>query len=165
MVDDRHASERWRKHFVAEDTDAAGNTGTSSPVTFTLEEGLVPVIAVQAAATLVEGQTTPISAGLSETGALNSEYFTVTVTDASGTLQASSPYAAVVSGSGMTSLTISGSLSEVSGALSTLTDTDSVPARRHYHGECLRQPGRQPSAAGDLDCRAGAVRRREHAQL
>ena len=60
---------------------------------------------------------------LSETGSTGSETFTVTLTDTNGDLSATGTG---VSGSGTTSLTITGSLSLVNTDLGTLTDTDST---------------------------------------
>ena len=61
--------------------------------------------------------------GLAETGSTVDETFTVTLADTNGVLSASG---SGVSGAGTTSLTITGSLTQVNADLATLTDTDGV---------------------------------------
>ena len=68
---------------------------------------------------------------MSESGSTSSEIFTVTVTDTHGNLSANTSLTGgggtiTGTGSGTTSLTIIGSLSEVYSDLGTLTDTDST---------------------------------------
>ncbi len=107
--------------IVATDTDAAGNTGASTPVVFILDT-VPPIIAAPTATTVQQGQATPISGvSLSDAEGFAGEAYSVTLSDANGVLAASG---SGVSGSGTTSLTISGSLSQVNADLATLTDTD-----------------------------------------
>jgi hypothetical protein len=77
-----------------------------------------------AAATVGQGQATAISGvNLSESGNTAGETFTVTLADANGALSATG---SGVSGDGTTSLTITGSLTQVNSDLATLTDTDAT---------------------------------------
>jgi hypothetical protein len=70
------------------------------------------------------GQKTAIAGvGLAESGTTAGETFTVTLSDTAGRLAASG---SGLSGSGTTSLTISGSLAQVNADLATLTDTDAT---------------------------------------
>src|SRR5208283_4617138 len=79
-----------------------------------------------ATATVQQNQATAISGvSLSETGNTAGETFTVTLSDTNGDLSAIGPG---VSGAGTTSLTITGSLSQVNSDLATLTDTDAAAA-------------------------------------
>ena len=83
-----------------------------------------PVITAPGSATVGLNQATPISGvSLAESGNTAGETFTVTVADSAGLLSASGTG---VSGSGTTSLTITGSLSQVNTDLATLTDTDDI---------------------------------------
>jgi hypothetical protein len=84
----------------------------------------LPVITAPGTATVAQGQATAISGlSLSETGntTTSGETFTETLTDTNGLLSATG---AGVSGSGTTSLTITGSLTQVNSDLATLTDKD-----------------------------------------
>jgi hypothetical protein len=97
-----------------------GFGGTALPVIS------APVISAPAAATVSQGQATAISGiSLSESGNTAGETFTVTLADTNGALSATATGGGdVVSGSGTTSLAISGSLAQVNSDLGTLTDTD-----------------------------------------
>ena len=80
------------------------------------------VITPAAAQTIGVGKAAAIAGvSLSESSATNGETFTATLTDAHGELSASGTGG---SGSGTTSLTITGSLSQVNSDLATLQDTD-----------------------------------------
>jgi hypothetical protein len=113
---------------IGDDTIAleASNSfgGSAAPQTVAVQSpGLVPVIAAPASVTVAEGAATAVSGvGVSEIAAASGETFTVTVSDTHGLLAATGG----VSGGGTTSLTISGTLSEVNAALATLTDTENV---------------------------------------
>ena len=100
-------------------SDMFGNAATSQTIDVTVA-GL-PVITAASPQTVGVGKASPIAVGLSETNATSTETFTVTLTDTTGTLSAT----------GGTwdptdhTLTISGTLSQVTADLGTLTDTDS----------------------------------------
>ena len=84
-----------------------------------------PVLTVPGAQTITAGQATAIpDVSLAETGAVNGEIFTVTLTDSTGDLSAGTVGDGdTVTASG-TTLTITGSLSDVNSDLGTLTDSD-----------------------------------------
>ncbi len=117
-----------------------GNTAAHDAITLTASDGfgntaaqaigvtvsaLAPVIAVPGAQTLVQGNAAISGVSLSETGAFSGENFTVTLTDTYGDLSASG---SGVSGSGTTSLTVTGTLAQVNADLATLSDTDNTAA-------------------------------------
>jgi hypothetical protein len=102
------------------------NGGTATPATIAVTVNGLPLIAAPASATVTQNQASAISgASLSETGNTAGENFTVTLSDTNGDLAATG---SGVSGSGTTSLTVSGSLSQVNSDLATLTDTDASTA-------------------------------------
>ncbi len=85
-----------------------------------------PVLTAPATAAVKQNAATGVSGlGLSETGDTTGEIFTVKLTDTSGALSA---IGTGVSGSGSTSLTLTGSLAQVNSALASLTDTDASTA-------------------------------------
>ncbi len=85
-----------------------------------------PVITAPSSAIVNQNLATAISGvSLSETGAGSTETFTVKLADTAGNLSATGTG---VSGAGTTSLTITGSLAQVSADLATLTDTSSSAA-------------------------------------
>ena len=123
-------------------TPTASNPDTTSTVTFQLSDvssaygtaaidttlvtvlGLSPVISASSALNLIEGQATSISIDLSEPDSTSDETFRVSISDGNGDLAANNNgFGASINGSGSTSLSISGSLTAVEEALSTLTDT------------------------------------------
>ena len=84
----------------------------------------VPVIAAPASTTITQDISTAITGvSLAESGDTAGESFTVILTDTTGELSASGTG---ISGSGSTSLTITGSLAQVNSDLSTLTYTGSA---------------------------------------
>jgi hypothetical protein len=88
-----------------------------------------PAITVPGSQTIASGEPTALSSavGLAETGSIGGESFTVTLTDTYGQLSATAVGDGdTVSGSGTTSLTITGSSSDVNTDLATLTDTDAT---------------------------------------
>src|SRR5208282_981279 len=118
------------------DTDAAAgsdtiaisasdsNGGTASQQSIAVTVNWPPVIAAPATATVPQNLSTVINGvSLSETGNTAGETFTVTLSDANGNLAATG---IGVAGSETTSLTLTGSLSQVNSDLATLTDTDAV---------------------------------------
>jgi hypothetical protein len=106
-------------HLTA--TDSLGVTGPASTIAVTVNG--VPVIAAPATAT-VSGATTISGISLSESGDTTSETFTVKVSDSKGLLSATG---SGITGSGTTSLTITGSLAQVNADLATLSDSDGSP--------------------------------------
>jgi hypothetical protein len=105
-------------------TDTRG--GYAAPLTIAVSVNAPPSITVGGAQILSQGITAAIS-GISiadpDAGSAN-ETLTVTIADTVGLLSATG---AGVSGSGTTSLTITGSLSDVNTDLATLTDTEGAP--------------------------------------
>ena len=105
-------------------TDSLGETATAKSVVVTVN-GL-PVIAAPSTVTAPHGKATAITGvSLSEPGNTSGETFTVTLTDTNGLLSAKGKG---ITGSGTTTLTITGTLATVNKDLTTLTDTDSVIA-------------------------------------
>ena len=118
------------------DTDATGtsdtitisardsNGGTATPERIAVTVNGVPVITAPASIGVATSRATAIrGVSLFERGDTSNETFTVTLVDTSGDLSASG---SGVSGSGTTSLTVTGSLSQVNADLATLTDTQSA---------------------------------------
>ena len=107
-------------------TDSFGNVGTQ---TIDVTVAGLPVIAVTTPTqTIGIGQQESITGvSLSESGATGTEIFTVTLSDSNGVLSATDTGGAgnTVSSPG-TTLTISGTLSEVNADLATLKDTDTT---------------------------------------
>jgi autotransporter passenger strand-loop-strand repeat protein len=102
--------------------DGYGNSAT--PQTIVVTVGGQPVVSGPTGVTVGVTKTAAISGvSLSEIGATATETFTLALQDATGILTAPGT-AGAISGSGTTSLTISGSLSEVNADLATLQDTD-----------------------------------------
>ena len=105
---------------TASDADNLQSATATSQVTGVVN-GL-PVIAVPSAQTIGVNMAAAISGvSLSESGNSTGETFTVMLTDTHGDLSATGTG---VSGSGTTSLTITGTLSQVNADLTTLSDTD-----------------------------------------
>jgi len=102
------------------------NGGIATQETIAVTVNALPAITAPTAATVVQNQATAITGvSLTESGNTSSESFTVTLADTSGDLAASGTG---VSGSGTTSLTVVGSLSQVNSDLATLTDTEASTA-------------------------------------
>ena len=104
-----------------------GGAGTSAP--FTALTAGTPVITAPAAATVVVGQTDPISGvSINESPAIPGETFTAVVADTNGVLAANTGAlwggGTITPSNGSTTLTIAGSLDEVNADLSTFTDDD-----------------------------------------
>ena len=107
------------------DTFHVGHSGGDSLISFAVN-ALTPELSAPTSATIEEGAPYDFtSVGLAETGAASDETFTVTLSDSYGHLSANAPAqgGGTIFGSGTTSLSISGTLSQVNTALSTLTDT------------------------------------------
>ena len=108
------------------------NATTTSSTTPPPEAPSPPVIAVTTPTqTLVINTGTAISGvSVTESGGTSGEIFTVTLTDSHGLLSANTSAAGgggTISGTGTTSLTIVGTLSQVNADLTTLTDNDNTP--------------------------------------
>jgi hypothetical protein len=100
-------------------TDSLGNSATSQSISVSTN-GL-PTITAPASKVVTLSQSTAISGvSVAESGHTEFETFTVTLGDTTGLLAATGTG---VSGSGTTSLTITGSLTQVNADLATLTDT------------------------------------------
>jgi RHS repeat-associated protein len=103
-----------------------GNGGTATPKQIAITVNGPPAIAAPTSTAVALNRATAVHGiSLSESGNTSNETFTVTLADANGHLSASG---SGVSGSGTTSLTISGSLSQVNADLATLTDADATNA-------------------------------------
>jgi hypothetical protein len=103
-------------------SDSLGDTGT--PTTIAVTTNGLPAIAAPSTATVTDGKATAITGvSLSESGTTTGETFTVKLSDANGLL---STTGSGVSGSGTTTLTVTGTLTAVDNALAKLKDTDSV---------------------------------------
>ncbi|MBS0558591.1 MAG: hypothetical protein JSR21_00905 [Proteobacteria bacterium] len=103
-------------------TDSFGNTGSNTASIAVTP--LSPEVSVPGAQTIAQGNATPITGiTLSETHSVAGETFTVTLSDTHGLLSATG---AGVSGSGTTTLTITGSLAQVNSDLATLSDTNAT---------------------------------------
>jgi hypothetical protein len=104
--------------------DSFGNAAGTRTVAVSVTPHLVPVLlAPSAIATGVGQPAAVVGVNLSESGNVAGETFTVTLADTNGLLSATGTG---VSGSGTTSLTVTGSLSQVNADLATLKDTDAV---------------------------------------
>jgi hypothetical protein len=102
--------------------DSLGETAT--PATASVTVNGAPVIAAPASASVALGKATSIAGvSLSEAGTTTKETFTVVLTDTNGKLSATGKG---ITGSGTTTLTITGKLSQVNADLATLKDTDTV---------------------------------------
>ena len=100
------------------------NGGVATPSTIAIGVNGPPILTAPTEATIGVGQTNAVDGvSLTESGNTSAETFTLTLVDTNGDLSADG---SGVSGSGTTSLTISGSLAQVNAALATLTDADSV---------------------------------------
>jgi hypothetical protein len=107
-------------------TASGEHGGAATPQPFTVLTSGPPTIAAPTSVIVGLGQATAISGvTISETPAISGETFKATLTDDSGLLAATGTG---VSGSGTTSLTITGSLSQVNADLATLTDTGASAA-------------------------------------
>ena len=106
--------------------DSFGNSAQQQTIAVTAS-GL-PVLTAPSTATVALNQATKISGvSLSESGSTSDETFTVTLSDGQGKLSATTSAeggGGSISGSGTTSLTITGTLSQVNADLATLSDTD-----------------------------------------
>ena len=95
--------------------------GQANAASFIVQTNGMPIITAPASVNLVLGKATAVSGvSLGETPPINGETFTVDLNDTAGTLAATG---SGVSGSGTSSIVISGSLSQVNADLTTLTDT------------------------------------------
>ena len=102
------------------------NGGKATPAAIAVTVNGLPVTTTPTSATVTQNQASPISGvSLSESGNTAGESFTVTLADTDGKLSATG---SGVSGSGTTSLSITGSLGQVNSDLATLTDTDAATA-------------------------------------
>jgi hypothetical protein len=102
------------------------SASSANPVTIAVTINWLPVTTAPTSATVQQNQANPISdVSLSESGDTEGVTFTIHLSAMSGLLAATE---AGVSGSGTTSLTISGSLSQVNVDLATLTDTEASTA-------------------------------------
>ena len=100
------------------------NGGTATPASIAVTVNGLPAITAPTPATTGVGKAASIpGASLTESGNTTGETFTVTVADTNGLLSVTAG-AAMVTGNGSKDVTISGSLSAVSTALGTLSDTD-----------------------------------------
>src|ERR1019366_154577 len=113
--------------IVLNATDQFGNTAAAGSIAVTVN-GL-PVIVVPGSQTAGVSKPLAISGvSLSEAGNTSGETFSVTLADTNGLLSVGNGSGATVGGLGTASLTISGLLSQVNTALTTLSDTDSLVA-------------------------------------
>jgi hypothetical protein len=103
-------------------SDAAGNAANQATQPITVHE-IPPTINAPTSQTVQPGTPTPVPVSIAESSDTTGETYTVTLSDTYGVLTATGTG---VSGSGSTSLTISGSLSQVNTALGTLKDADST---------------------------------------
>ena len=109
--------------FTITDTDTAMASATDSTTSVVATDVGLLTLTAPLSVLVNQGTVTPIGGlSLGEMGNVSGETFTVTLTDTFGDLSAAG---AGVSGSGTTSITISGSLTAVNSALLTLSDTDS----------------------------------------
>ncbi|MGD0763762.1 MAG: choice-of-anchor tandem repeat GloVer-containing protein, partial [Roseiarcus sp.] len=109
--------------ITAQATDAAGNVGTSSSVTYTLVSSadVISEAVPGTTVTAVAGASTPISGvSVTDAGAGSDTFSTVVSTANGGVVSASGAGGAAVSNSGTHSLTIEGTLAQVDSALATL---------------------------------------------
>ena len=113
------------RHDRVNATDSLGDAAVTKTIGVTVANG--PVIGVPTGATVGVGKTGPIAGmSLSELNAPAAETFTLTLADSNGVLTASAAGGGSVTGSGGTSLTIGGTLTQVTAALATLADTDAT---------------------------------------
>jgi hypothetical protein len=102
------------------------NGATAGPSSIVVTVNTAPVLTAPAAKVIGVSKATPIPGGsLAETGNTSGETFSVTLSDSNGLLSVTAG-GATLTGNGSKSLTISGSLSVVSTALGTLSDTDAT---------------------------------------
>ncbi len=102
-------------------TDSLGNAAGPGGIAVTLT-ALLPVLTAPVTVTVAGATATAIGGvSLTETGSVAGETFTITLADTSGDLSATGTG---VSGSGSTTLTMTGSLAAVKNDLATLADTD-----------------------------------------
>ena len=109
--------------FTISDKDTVGATATNSTTTvIATDVANPPRLTAPASATVNQGAPTLIAGlSLAEVASVASETFTVMLADTNGLLSATGTG---VTGSGTTSLTITGSLATVNSDLATLSDTD-----------------------------------------
>jgi T5SS/PEP-CTERM-associated repeat protein len=106
-------------------TDSLGNSAIAEQIAGTVNGD--PVITLPSTASIKAGQATSIAGvSLAESGTTAGENFSATLTDTNGELSVSPGSGASISGSGTTSLTVVGSLSQVNAALTTLADTEAT---------------------------------------
>ncbi|WP_158746247.1 hypothetical protein, partial [Acidisphaera sp. L21] len=102
-------------------SDSLGGA-TSKSIAVTASAQRAPTITAPSTAVVGQSRSTAITGvTLAETGSTNTETFTVTAVDGFGLLSATGTG---VSGAGTKSLTITGTLAQVTAALATLADTD-----------------------------------------
>jgi hypothetical protein len=106
-------------------TDSFGNAASAQSIAVTANAP--PVVTVPGAQTIVAGVSTAISGvKLTETGKTTApESFTATLADTNGALSVTAN-GATVTGNGTTTVTITGSLTQVDAALASLSDTDAT---------------------------------------
>ena len=110
--------------FTIADTDTALATATDSTTTVVATDVGPPTLTTPLSATVNQGAPTLIAGlSLAEIANVAGETFTVTLADTNGLLSATGTG---VTGSGTTSLTITGSLATVNSDLATLSDTDAT---------------------------------------
>ena len=110
--------------FTIVDTDTALATATDSTTTVVATDVGPPTLTTPLSATVNQGAPTLIAGlSLAEIANVAGETFTVTLADTNGLLSATGTG---VTGSGTTSLTITGSLATVNSDLATLSDTDAT---------------------------------------
>ena len=110
--------------FTIADTDTALATVTDSTTTVVATDVGAPTLTVPSTATVNQGAPTLIAGlSLAEIANVTGETFTVTLADTNGLLSATGTG---VTGSGTTSLKITGSLATVNSDLATLSDTDAT---------------------------------------
>jgi len=104
--------------------DSLGNSAVAQSASVTVN-GL-PVLTVPASQVITQGQATGLGAiGLTESGNTTGETFTVTLADTNGVLAAAQSGSDSVSASG-TTITVSGSLTDVVASLGAVSDTNAT---------------------------------------
>ena len=104
-------------------TDSLGGTAVAASIAVSVTSA--PVIVAPTAATVGVNQPSPVGIiTLSEPGSAPTATFDVTIADTNGLLAATVSGANAVGGSGTTSLTIDGTLTDINATLLTLKDTD-----------------------------------------
>lgn len=102
-------------------TDSLGGAASAKAIIVAVPNA--PLITAPAGIIVARGVSEPVAGiSLSEIGAVAGETFTVPVTDVDGRLSATG-----ATGSGTTSVSVTGTLTQVNAALATLHDTDGTP--------------------------------------